>query len=97
MNPATDAVIGDRHYERKGKKKDAQERSKPSGLGTGGHEGGDRRGSAFINVGRPDVKRCRGDLEAEADQHHRCTREEKEWILCVRKPPGNLRNVSRAR
>ena len=41
-------------------------------LGGGGEIGGDRRGRAFIHIGRPHMERHGGDLEGQArDQEHK--------------------------
>ena len=48
----------------------AQETGEGGELHPDRHERGDRRRRAFVGVGRPHMKRDRGDLEAEADQQH---------------------------
>ena len=45
---------------------DAREDRERGGLRGGREERGDRRRRAFVDVGRPDVERHRGDLEAES-------------------------------
>src|SRR6266436_8791928 len=59
-----------RSRDRKSKNEDAHERGEAGSLWTGSHEGSDRSGCAFINIGCPDVKRSRGDLETETHQQH---------------------------
>ena len=50
----------------------AQDRAEGRDLGAGGHEAGDRRGSALVDVRRPRVERHGADLEQQADEqeHH---------------------------
>ncbi len=47
---------------------DAEQDGEGSGLGRGGHEADDRGGCTLIDVGRPDMERSGGDLEAQADK-----------------------------
>ncbi len=47
----------------------AQQNREGRRLGTDRKETRDRRGSALINIRRPDLKRGRGNFEAEPDEH----------------------------
>src|SRR5262245_22427520 len=46
----------------------AKEKGKGCRFGTCGEEGSDGRGSAFVNVGSPNLEGSSGDFEAEADE-----------------------------
>ena len=48
---------------------DAQEDDQSARLGADGEERGDRIRRAFVDVGRPDMERDHGNLEADADEH----------------------------
>ena len=45
--------------------------AKVGGLWPGGEERGNRSGRAFVNVRRPNLERCGGHFEAQADQNQR--------------------------
>ena len=47
---------------------DAQQDDEAGGLGCGGKEGGDRRGSALVNIRNPELERRRGDFESERNE-----------------------------
>ena len=47
---------------------DAQQQREGGRFGAGGEQRGDRSGSAFVDVGRPELEGGGGDFEAEADQ-----------------------------
>src|SRR5262249_19724765 len=49
-------------------RKDAQKQGEGCGLGAGREKSGDRRWSAFINIGSPNLKRGCGNFEAEANE-----------------------------
>ena len=52
-------------------KHDPQQHGECRGLGRGGHEADHRRGRAFVDVGRPDMKRRGSDFETQSHEHQR--------------------------
>ena len=59
----------------------AEKQSEGGGFGRGREQGDDRRGRAFVDVGRPDVERRCGNLEENADQHEREGGENERLVL----------------
>src|SRR5688500_9129438 len=51
--------------------KHSQQKDKASGLRSDSKKRCHRRGRTLVNVGSTDLKRERGDLEAESNQHHK--------------------------
>ena len=67
------------HSQRAGVETDvgqAQDRAERGSLGARGHEAGDRRRGALVDVGRPCVERHRTDLEEQADEDEERARDE---------------------
>src|SRR5947207_10664740 len=52
-----------------GLKHNSQQHGKHRGLGRGGHESNDRRWSALVHVGSPDVKGSSSDFETQSNEH----------------------------
>ena len=72
---------------------DAQEQGEGGGFGCGGEQGDDRRGRAFVDIGRPDVEGRGGDFEENSDQHKRQRGKDEGLILRNGRETRNLVNL----
>src|SRR6185369_10579190 len=90
MDLRADQGIRGGDNEREAKDKDAHEGGEARGFWTSRHECCNRSWRAFVNVRRPDVKRCGCDLETKPDQHHCCACEEQPGIRRLIQPVCDL-------
>src|SRR5262245_44069064 len=92
MQIATVVAVGG-HNKRQPKNKYAHERREARRLWTSSHERCHRRGRAFVNIRRPDVKRRGGNLETKTDKHHCHAGKEQGGILSVVNTTGEFRDI----